>query len=251
MKLRAILIDDEHHCVEILRWELSRHCPQIEVIDTAASAQEGYDLILRTQPDVVFLDIEMPVMNGFDLLERFDTVPFEVIFTTAYDQFAIHAIRVSALDYLLKPINRIELKEAVSKLEQRKKNDPDHLMRMAILKNQLREKGEFLKKIALPCADGLEILDMEEILYCKADSNYTEIHLASKKRFVVAKTLKQIEEMLEHGNFLRVHQSYLVNLDRVIKYVRGGGGYLILDDHSTVNVAQSKKDLLLEKLQRF
>ena len=248
MTINAIIIDDEKHCTELLQWEIQNHCPEIQVIGVTNSATQGLELIKRQKPDVVFLDIEMPVMNGFELLKKFNEIPFEVIFTTAYDQFAIKAIRFSALDYLLKPIHKAELVKAIQKLIKKKSSQKEHQVQMEFLLEQLSSKGKGPSKMVIPCLDGLEIVELKRILYCKASSNYTEFHFEDQHKKIVSKTLKQIEELLSESNFLRVHQSYLVNLDRVIKYVKSGGGYLILDNNSTVNVAQSKKQTLVKKL---
>ena len=201
--------------------------------------------IEKYQPDLVFLDIEMPVMNGFELLEQFTEIPFSVIFTTSYDQYAIKAIRFSALDYLLKPIDPKELIIAVHKPGTYK--NPPTSEQLKMLMDQLHHKENGFTKIAVPTAEGFELIPADQLIRCEADDNYTHLFLKNKNKIIACRTLKEMEEQLHDFNyFLRVHHSYIVNLNEVTKYIRGEGGYLVMSDGSTVNVSRSRKEALLK-----
>ena len=242
--MKAILIDDEEHCRESLSIQLARYCPEVSLLAACASAAEGLKAIEQFQPDVVFLDVEMPRMNGFELLQQFTIIPFGVIFTTGYDAYAIKAIRFSALDYLLKPIDKDELIKAVAKV--RTKPATTINQQFDILLEKLGDKPVKLQKIALPSLEGFELVQLEAILRCESDSNYTYVFLKNGRKILVSRTLKEIEELLDGHSFLRVHHSHVVNLNEIERYVRGEGGYLIMSDHSSVTVSRSRKDTLLK-----
>lgn len=246
--MKAILIDDEVHCLDTLSMIIKDYCPELEVTDLCGSAKKGLAAIEKSKPDIVFLDIEMPVMNGFELLEGFKEIPFSVIFTTSYDQYAIKAIRFSALDYLLKPIDPKELILAVRKASSQKISPTAEQFLMLI--DQIKNKQSGFLKIAVPTAQGFELLPADQILRCEADDNYTHIHLKNKTRITACRSLKEVEEQLNDFDFfIRVHHSYLVNLNEINKYVKGEGGYLIMTDGSIVDVSRSRKEVLLKKLQ--
>lgn len=245
--IKAIIIDDEMHCRKTLGILLKEYCPEVEIIEQIDNGEDGVDAIKKLKPDLVFLDIEMPRMNGFEMLEQFSELPFAVIFTTGYDQYAIKAFRFSALDYLLKPIDHQELKKAVQKLDQ-------HLhyplpQQLEILLQKLHHQSPAISRIALPTMEGLQMIPVDSIISCASDRNYTTLLLKSKQKIIVSKILKEIEEMLEEYSFLRVHHSYIVNLNEINKYVKGEGGYLVMSDGSSVDVSRSRKDILLQKLQ--
>lgn len=243
--IKAIIIDDEVHCIDTLSILLADHCPEVEVMEKYMSAKKGSAAIEKLKPDLVFLDIEMPILNGFEFLEQFTNIPFSVIFTTSYDQYAIKAIRFSALDYLLKPIDPKELVAAVQKMQQAKKPPSPEQFRM--LMEQVNNKGNKFTKVAVPTSEGFELIPGEEIIYCEADDNYTHLFLKNKKKIIACRTLKEVEEQLTYfASFIRVHHSYMVNLNEVTKYVRGEGGYLIMSDGATVNVSRSRKDSLMK-----
>ena len=209
------------------------------------SAKQGLAAVRKHHPDLVFLDIEMPVMNGFEFLEQFTDIPFSVIFTTSYDQYAIKAIRFSALDYLLKPIDPKELITAVQKVQEKKMHPSPEQFHM--LMDQVHNRGNKFTRVAVPTAEGFELIPAEEIIYCEADDNYTHLFLKNKRKIIACRTLKDVEEQLaEFASFIRVHHSYMVNLNEVNKYVRGEGGYLIMSDNTTVNVSRSRKDALMK-----
>jgi two-component system LytT family response regulator len=241
--IKAILIDDEVHCLDTLNMLLSDHCPDVQVIEQCVLAKKGLEAIEKLKPDLVFLDIEMPVMNGFELLEQLSNISFPIIFTTSYDQYAIKAIRFSALDYLLKPIDPKELISAVQKVQEER-----HLPmaeQFQILLNQIQGKGGF-SKIAVPTAEGFELIYAEQIICCEANDNYTHFFLKNKDKIIACRTLKEIEEQLQgFPFFVRVHNSYLVNLNEVTRYFRGEGGYLVMSDGTSVNVSRSRKEALL------
>ena len=242
--INAILIDDEEHCRESLSIQLARYCPEVSLLATCASAAEGLQAVEQFHPDVVFLDVEMPRMNGFELLQQFTDIPFGVIFTTGYDVYAIKAIRFSALDYLLKPIDKDELIKAIAKIHA--KPVPTINQQFDILLEKLGDKPVKLQKIALPSLEGFELVQLETILRCESDSNYTYVYLKNGRKILVSRTLKEIEELLDGHSFLRVHHSHVVNLNEIERYVRGEGGYLILSDTASVSVSRSRKDALLK-----
>ena len=248
--LRAILIDDEKNCTEVLKIQLETYCPEVEVVRIENSPEKGIVAIRDEKPDIVFLDVEMPTLNGFGVLERTREIPFEVIFTTAHQDYAIQAIRYSALDYLVKPVQPDELKSAVARLADKK---PIEYMKkqLDLLLYQTKNPQSSLEKVALSTSEGLEIVNVEEILYCEAQSNYTMFHFTNTSKTLVSKPLKQMEELLNPHPFYRVHQTYLVNLRHVQKYVRSDGGYLILPGNIPISVANSRKEGLVRRLQNL
>ena len=244
--IKAILIDDEEHCLDTLSIILKDFCPQVQILQQCSSAKQGLDAIERYQPDLVFLDIEMPAMNGFELLERLSTIPFFVVFTTSYNQYAIKAIRFSALDYLLKPVDPKELIDAVHKVEAQKKLPGDEQFR--ILLDKINNKEHIYTKVPVPTSDGFELIPVEEIISCEASDNYTFFYLKSKKKITACRMLKEVEEQLnEYGYFVRTHHSYLINIKEATKYVKGEGGYVIMSDGSSINVSRSRKEMLLQR----
>lgn len=249
--IRTVIVDDEERGVKNLTALLNQYCPAIELAATAGSAEEGIKIIHEHKPDLVFLDIEMPFGSGFDLLEKVKPITFEVIFTTAYDQYALKAIKFCALDYLLKPIDVEELAAAVDKVEknQKQKDISRHLD--VLLDNMRNVNGNTARRIALPTNEGLEFVEIQQIIRCEAVGNYTEFHLRDNKRFLSTKTLKQFEELLEAYNFIRVHHSHLINLDHILKYSKGDGGYVTMTDSTTVTIAKRKKNEFLNKLLKL
>lgn len=246
--IRAIIVDDELNCCETLATLLERYCPQVKVADICYSGQTALTSIIELDPDIVFLDIEMPHMNGFELLEKLQAINFKLIFTTSYDQYAIKAIRFSALDYLLKPIDREELQNAVKKAMQTLgKPMPQQI---EVLMQKIHKTGNGAARIALPTMEGLQLLDVNSIISCSSDRNYTIINLKEKQKMVISRPLKEMEELLEDHGFLRVHHSYLANLKEISKYIKGEGGYLVMSDGSSVDISRSKKELLISKLQK-
>jgi two-component system, LytTR family, response regulator len=244
--IKAVIVDDEPYSCESLVTLLERYCPSVKVADICYSGEDALIAIKEQQPQIVFLDIEMPKMNGFEMLERLPEINFDIIFTTSYDQYAIKAIRFSALDYLLKPVDREELQKAIQKVAQRQHNPLPQQLEILL---QKINKPASIQKIALPTMEGLQMVAVDSIISCTSDSNYTIFLLKHKQKIIVSRTLKEIEEMLEEYSFLRVHNSYMVNLNEVNKYIKGEGGYLIMSDESTIDVSRSRKEMLIKKLQ--
>lgn len=245
--IRAVIVDDEPDCCEVLARLLERYCPEVKVAEICHSGEDALSAIKDQQPQILFLDIEMPNMNGFEMLGRLPVINFEIIFTTSYDQYAIKAIRFSALDYLLKPIDKDELQRAVQKVVHRAHHALPEQFEILLQKFQLPVSSA--QKIALPSMEGLQMIEVNSIISCASDSNYTIFHLKDKQKITISRTLKEIEEMLEEHSFLRVHHSHLVNLNEISKYIKGEGGYLIMSDNSMIDVSRSKKEMLLRKLQ--
>lgn len=247
--IRAILIDDEINCLDVLEWTIKQQCPQVEIIDKCTSSSLGFKSITENNPDLVFLDIQMPHMNGFELLTRLMPVNFDVIFTTAYDHFAIKAFKFSAIDYLLKPIDPDELGLAVLKSIQRKSlsENPN----IDDLLNNLKSLYQPSKtKIAIPSMDGLIFLHINDIISCEASSNYTIMHLHGQEKITATKTLKSFCELLEPYQFFRVHQSHLINIEHLVRYVKGEGGYVVLSDGSMVNVSRANREKFLQLVNK-
>jgi two-component system, LytTR family, response regulator len=244
--IKAVIIDDESYCSELLSIMLGMDCQDIEVVAICPNAIEGMATIQRLKPELVFLDVEMPKMNGFEMLEKLQGVNFHLIFTTSYDHYAVKAIRFSALDYLLKPIDREELTNAVAKVRQ--KMHAPLPQQLEILMEKIKQPAITLTKIALPTIDGLQLIFIDDIIRCGSDDNYSFIWLKNGKKLLVTRSLKEMEEMLEYHSFLRVHRSYIVNLNEIEKYVKGEGGYVVMSDGSSVDVARNKKEFLLKKL---
>lgn len=245
--ITATIVDDEPLSCESLASLLEKYCPEVKILDICYSGSQALQSIRLNKPDILFLDIEMPHMNGFELLEEIPSANFELIFTTSYDQYAIKAVRLSALDYLLKPVDREELQKAVQKAIQQSSHQLPQ--QIEILLQKLKEPGVSINKIAIPTMEGLNMILTDSIISCESDSNYTILNLKGKQKLIASRTLKEIEEMLEEYAFARVHHSYLVNLNEVDKYVKGEGGYLLMTDGSAIDVSRSRKEMLLKKLQ--
>lgn len=245
--IATIIVDDERHSCEALQILLKDCCPEVSVAAVCYSGVEALQKIGILKPELVFLDIEMPNMNGFQLLEQLPKIDFELIFTTSYDHYAIKAIKFSALDYLLKPVDREELQKAVQKVL--KKMNGNISQQLEILLQKVNQPSNPVQRIALPTMQGLELVPVNSIISCSANNNYTEFFLSDKKRILVSRTLKEIEEILEDYAFLRVHHSYIINLNEIVRYIKGEGGYLIMTDGSSVDVSRSRKEILMQKLQ--
>ena len=244
--INTIIIDDEQHCIDTLSMQLQEYCPDITVLQTCRSGKAGLEAIETWKPDLIFTDIEMPQMNGFQMLERIKAIDFGVIFTTSFDQYAIKAIKFSVLDYLLKPIDPKELIAAVHKMKLQANRHP--AAQYDLLFKRLQHGPNSFNKIAIPTSHGFELMAVSEIVYCEADNNYTHLFLKDKKKITATRTFKEVEEQLnEFSHFERVHYSFIVNMNEINRYVRGEGGYLIMSDGSVVNVSRSRKDGLLKR----
>lgn len=246
--MKALIIDDEKRSRESLKQLVVDECPDVEVLDMADSVANGADAIKKHQPNLLFLDIEMQDGTGFDLLEKVANSNFHVIFTTAFENYALKALKLSAVDYILKPINPVELKEAVSKAKELiEQKDQDKNFEL-LLQNLQSNTGKH--KIALPSSEGLTFINVNDIIRCQADGSYTHFFFKDRKKILVSKKIKEYEELLSPYNFVRVHHSHLVNLDEVAKYVRGDGGYVVMSDGETVYVSKRKKEDFMSALNK-
>ncbi len=243
--IKAILVDDEKGAIETLSGMLNMFCSNVQVIGKAYSVIEARVLIKELSPDLVFLDVNMPFENGFDLLQSLDDYNFHVIFTTAYNNYALKAIKFGALDYLLKPIDFKELEKAVAKINKVGLNKSQYKIFKA---HQLDDKEE---QIVLPHKSGFKIVNYSEILRLEGDRNYTKIYFINGEQLLVAKTLKEYEELLSDYGFFRVHQSNIVNMNCIRGYISGRGGKIQLIDNSEVDLARSRKKTFLKLLESF
>ena len=244
--IKSIIIDDEQHCIRALSNDLKQHCPSVEVIETCHSAKEGIMAIKKLNPDLVFLDVEMPWMNGFEMLEVLGDVNFSIIFTTAHDEFAAKAFRISAVDYLLKPIDANDLKTAVLKVE-KKMEEGSSLNHISNLLRNIRQPSAE-QKIALPQREGYEFIDVASIVYCQAEGAYTKVFITDKKTMLISRTLGDVEELLPPEMFQRIHHSTLINVAYISQFLRTDGGYVILKNGEKLSVSKAKKEMLMARL---
>ncbi|WP_462220017.1 LytR/AlgR family response regulator transcription factor [Ferruginibacter sp.] len=244
--ITAIIIDDEAKGRLALREKLLSYCPQVKVVAEAANGQEALLLIQHHKPQLIFLDIEMPKMNGFEMLNELPEKDFHIIFTTAYDQYAIKAIKYAAFDYLLKPIDIQELQEAISNVETRENNQTKKQVEL-LQQNMLHPKKQ-LNKLAIPTLEGLLFFDINDIIHLEANSNYTNIYFTNKTKITASKTLKEFEELLPEDIFFRTHHSHLINLNYIKRYIKGDGGQIELQNGSYVDVARRKKEEFLKAI---
>lgn len=250
-KLRAVIVDDDSFCCFHLQDMILHKTNGVEIIAICHTPETALEAIIAHSPDVVFLDVEMQDgMSGFDLLKKFQTIGFDIIFTTAYEHYAIRAIRFSAVDYLIKPINASALQEAVSRVKEKKKDEqfPSMLPPEIITPGYGKVKQEHL---AIPTMEGLSFIELPEIIYCEASDKYTKLFLQDKKMILSSRTLGDYETLLLPCGFCRIHKSYLVNLKRIKKYLRGEGGQVIMADGTTLDVSRRKKEDLLKLVASF
>ena len=234
--IKTVLIDDEKKAIDNLTIMLTEFCKNVEIVGTASSINDGIDVIQSKKPELVFLDIEMPHGTGFDLLSKLDIIDFQVIFVTAYNQYAIQAIKYNALDYILKPIDIDELKNSVDKIDLKEKIN-ERIDKF--IKNI--NAPEDVKKIALADDGGYTMVNINDIIRCEASGNYTGFYVKNYKPLTISRTLKYFEDLLPNHMFVRVHQSHLVNLEEVKKYYTTDGGYLLMNDDSTVSISRRKR----------
>lgn len=241
MKLRTIIIDDEPDSVRLLQLQLAENCPNTEVIATFTSSAKALAEIELLNPDLLFLDIEMPVINGFELLEKILHLDFSIVFVTAYNQYALKAFRFNALDYLVKPVDTEELIEAISKAQ---KSIKPTSAQLDMLQKQLR--GQPVTKIAIAGQTGVSFIDLSNIIYSEASNNYSKLILSDGSTFLVSKTLKDVQEVLEEETFLRVHRQYIINLNHV-KQLNRNEGILTMTNGDHIPIARNQKEKLIEK----
>ena len=244
--IKTIIIDDEEDGRETLRLDLGKYCPDIELLALCESPEQGLEQIKMLQPDLVFLDVQMPKLSGFDLLERVPEINFEVIFVTSYDKYAIKAIKFSALDYLLKPVDVDDLVSAVGRVKQKQNKSVHYKSLLANMKG----RSENLSRLAIPSDNEIIMQKLEDIIYCQADSSYSTLHLVNGEKIVVSKTLKDFETILPPTDFCRIHHSSLVNMAHVVKYIRGEGGYVIMTGGQHLDVSRRKKDSFIQLLNK-
>lgn len=247
--MNAVIIDDDQKNLKILRKMLEAFCPEVNITGEAMNALTGFDLIKQEKPDIVFLDIEMPYGNAFDLLDRLMPVNFEVIFITAFDEHSLKAFRYSAIDYLLKPVDIEELKAAVQKAAEKQllKTTND---RLSNLLSNLSPRPNNLQKIAIATQDGLVFVSLQQIIRCEASKNYTYFHLQGNKKIIASKNILEYEELLPQDTFFRIHNSHIINLNHINSYQKGRGGNVVMEDGTVIEVAARRKDEFLARFSR-
>lgn len=245
-KIRTIIVDDEKSSLIILQKLLEKNCDNIEIIATGQSVEEGIKIIEEHNPDLVFLDINMPDGDGFEILEKIENITFEIIFTTAYDKYAIKAFEFAALHYLLKPIKAEELIEAVERYELHKNENLSE--KIEVLSNNLNKN---LDRLILPASNGMSIIQLDDILRCESSNNYTTFYLTNNDKIMVSKSINNYEKILAESHFCRIHNQHIVNLKYIKKYVKGRGGYVTLINDKQVDVSEGRKKEFLQKLNEF
>lgn len=249
--LKGLIVDDENRSVETLKSIIQNYCSnELTIVGTANNITEAYQRINETNPDIVFLDVEMPHGSGFDLLEKFVNPPFEVIFTTGFDHYAVAAIKFSALDYLLKPINIEELRDAIDKAKNRIKGKNSQISIEHLIQN-LRNPKDKANKIPLPILNGFQFVPVNTIVYCEADEDYTYVHLNDGQKLTVSKSIKDFEDLLSNYDFFRIHHSFLINRSYIKKYIKGEGGTIVTDQNAELPVSRRRKTEFLEWLNDF
>lgn len=246
MKLKAIIVDDEEASRDTLNNYLIKYCPDVEVVSIADSVKTGIEAIGKYDPDIVFLDVEMPYGNAFDLLDQVKDPGFETVFVTAFSQYALKALNLSAAYYILKPIEIDELIKAVEKIKEQKEKK-SHSFHTKILIENIQTANKQLQKVVLPMMDGFEVIQVRDIIRCEANDNFTHFVLTDKRKLLICRTLKFYEELLTEYGFVRIHKSHLINLEHVKKYLKGKGGQVVMSDNSVADVSPNKKDELLGK----
>ena len=247
--LKAIIIDDERSSRNALRQKLINHCPEVNVIAECENGEEGIKSIEENKPDIIFLDVEMPRMNGFTMLQQLKQHNFEIIFITAYDHYAIKAIKFSALDYLVKPVEIADLKTAVEKAAAKRNKSSGNTALETLLQNLMNKEKE-QHRIAIPSMDGLQFIVTGDILYLEANSTYTSFYLANNKKITVAKTLKDFEDLLPSSIFVRIHHSHIINIHCIEKYIKGDGGQVMMKNGVALDVARRKKEDFLKLIDQ-
>jgi two-component system, LytTR family, response regulator len=245
--LTAIIIDDESSSRNALKQKLANHCKDIVVIAECENGEDGIKNIEEKKPNIIFLDVEMPRMNGFTMLQQLHNRNFELIFITAYNYYAIKAIKFSALDYLVKPVEVEDLKEAVQRVVQKRRQVSGNERLELLMQNLVDEKKE-QQRLAIPSMEGLQFININDIIYLEAQSNYTIIYLADSHKLTVSKTLKDFEELLPPAIFIRIHHSYIINKNAVEKYIKGEGGQVVMKNNVTLDVSRRKKEEFMKAI---
>lgn len=246
--MKLIIIDDEEQQRNFTSSVVKKYCPTIEIVAQAANVKEGIEAIQKYAPDLILLDVEMPDGTGFDLLKKLMPIDFQVIFITAHNEFAVKAFKFSALDYLLKPVDPEELVMTLQKAQQVQKQTQIQ-MQLSILLNNIQDFAGEVKKLVLKDADNVHIVSISEVMYMQADNNYTSFFLTDKRKIVISKTLKEYEQLLEGKGFFRCHQSYLVNLNYILRIDKREGGFIVMKDQTQLPLSSRKKEQLLQWLE--
>jgi len=247
--IRTIIIEDEQKSREMLAAIVEKNCPDLSVVGLAKNVKEGVEMIQNLKPELVFLDISMPDGSGFDLLEQVTGHKFDLIFATASDAHAIKAIKYSACDYLLKPIDMEELQVAVARVV-KKKNAIPNMENLQFLIQHLKRSDEHFQKITLPTGNAYEIVNVKDIVRCEADGSYTTFYLSDKRKLMISAGLKHYEELLPEKDFIRVHHHHLINMNHVIRFLKEDGGYAIMSDGSKIEISRRKKETFMERLNK-
>ncbi len=243
--IKVIIVDDETHCIESLSMQLQALEKPVEILAKFNDPRKAVAFLQQGSCDIVFLDIEMPAMNGFDLLNQLIDFSFDVVFTTAYNQYAIKAFQYSALSYLLKPVDNVDLKEVIDRWQQ--KNQKMLLAnQFHFLVDLLKNNSRLQTKVALPTTDGLEFIEIHKIIRCQAESNYTHIYLQDNISYLICRTLKDVDSILRPNGFLRIHQSHLVNPQHLKRFVRSDGGYVVMSDGAQLSISKANRRHVLE-----
>ncbi|MCZ2459427.1 MAG: LytTR family DNA-binding domain-containing protein [Chitinophagales bacterium] len=242
--LKAILVDDEWSSLQNLQQKIREFCPDVKIVAATQKPEEALSLIQQHRPDILFLDIEMPRMSGFRLLEELNDLEADIIFTTAYNHYAIDAIRISAFDYLVKPISVEELQNAVNRLA--RKHGQQVQEKLQVLRKSMQENKSQEDSIALPTRDGMEFVKIKNIVRIESNSNYSKLYFQDGHTMLVTRLLKDFEEMLLPYHFYRVHNSHLINMSYIKKYIRGEGGQVVMQNGDVIDVARRKKDEFLK-----
>jgi two-component system LytT family response regulator len=245
--IQTIIIDDEKKCVALLEKMIGQSLPDINIVASSTQAEEGIKLIRQHEPDLVFIDIEMPKKNGFEVLEATKDIPYEIIFTTAYNQYAIKAIRFSALDYLLKPVDTDELVHAVQRYKTKHISDARQ-QQLEMLFNNLKNLSQPFHKISVATLEGVIFISINEILYCEATGSYTILYLCNGEKLTTSRSLKDFEELLQEHAFFRIHHSYIININEIKRYIKGEGGSVIMSSNIELPVSKRRKEEFLKKL---
>lgn len=246
--IRAVIVEDEKNSQDLLKELVEQYCESISVVAIAGNVTQALKALKTHQPDLIFLDIELPDGDGFQVLENSENLNFDVIFTTAYNQYAMRAFKFSATDYLLKPVDIEELQEATKRVVEKQKDKKDSSDKITALLQNIRNLNTPFKKIVLPTSNGFTVVDPSEIIRCESDRNYTFIFLTDGRKILVSRTIKEYDEMLRDYNFFRIHQSHLINLSFLKNYTRGRGGYVELKDGTILDVSARKKSEFLKRM---
>jgi two-component system LytT family response regulator len=246
--LRSVIVDDEERNINVLKSILDDQCPDLQVSGTAGSIAESLNLIPSINPDLVFLDVELADGMSFEILSQLEHRNFEIIFITAYNHYAVKAFRFAAIDYLLKPVNPFELKAAVQKASE-KKLYQNLQQRIDLLLSSIALPRQRMQRIALPTLEGLYFIDLDDIIKIEAEGSYSVFHLKEHKKIMVSKSLKDYEDLLEGDDFIRIHHSFVINLAQVKKYIKGSGGYVVMNDDSKVDVSIRRKEEFLKRVR--